>query len=224
MRVERFEVVGSSVLEPEVLAAALAPWVARRITTEDLLAARDAVTKLYRDAGYATSGAVVPDQDVADGTVRILVVEGALTEVSVRGVRRFRSGYFEQRLQRAGRAPVNVARLEQALQLLQRDPWIRRVDAQLEPGDHFGESRLVLAVEEERSFRAQLSVANEHSPAVGSTGPSGELRVANLLGLGDVWSVRGQLSEGLRELEARFEVPITPWATRLGFRFRDTHT
>ncbi|MGH0031138.1 MAG: ShlB/FhaC/HecB family hemolysin secretion/activation protein [Myxococcota bacterium] len=222
--VQRFDVVGSTVFGAEALGEALAPWLGRAISSEELLAARDAVTALYHDAGYVTSGAVVPDQDVDAGVVAIQVVEGWLDEVSVRGNRRFRALYFEQRLRRAGSAPVNLARLEHALQILQRDPWIERVDARLEPGERFGASRLVLAVEEARPWHARAAVANDHSPTIGEIGPEGSLRVANLLGMGDVWTGRAEFTEGLRDLEAAFEVPITPWDTRLGVRFRDTHT
>jgi hemolysin activation/secretion protein len=224
VRVQRFDVLGSTVFGAEELRAALAPWLGRSITSEQLLAARDAITALYRDAGYATSGAIIPDQDVGAGVITIQVVEGQLAEVSVRGNRRFRDLYFEQRLKSAGRAPVNVPRLERALQVLQRNPWIERVDAQLEPGERFGESRLLLAVEEAPQWRARADVGNDHSPAIGEIGPEGSLHVANLLGMGDVWTGRAEFSEGLRDLETSFELPVTPWDTRLGFRFRDTHT
>jgi hemolysin activation/secretion protein len=119
---------------------------------------------------------------------------------------------------------VNVARIERALQILQRDPWIARVDAQLEPGERFGESRLVLAVEEAPQWRAQAGFSNENSPSVGELGSDGSLHLANLVGMGDVWRGRAEFSEGLRDLEASVELPVTPWDTRLGFRFRDTHT
>src|SRR5260221_12935628 len=63
IRVERFEIAGSTVFTADELARAVAPFTGRDLGTEDLLAARDAVTHLYVDAGYVTSGAVLPDQD-----------------------------------------------------------------------------------------------------------------------------------------------------------------
>jgi hemolysin activation/secretion protein len=222
--VRRFDVLGSTIFDAEALAETLAPWLGRPITSEELLAARDALTALYQDAGYATSGAIVPDQDVADGVVILEIVEGRLAEVDVRGNRRFRDFYFDQRLKSAARAPVNVGRLERALQVLQRDPWIARVDARLEPGDRFGESRLVLAVEETPQWDARVAGGNHHSPSIGEMGGEGWLSLVNLLGAGDVWTGHADLSEGLRDLGASVELPVTPWDTRLGFRFRDTHT
>ena len=67
IRVERFEIRGSSVFDAATLEAVVAPFQGRAIHSEELLAARDAVTRLYVDAGYVTSGAIVPDQPVDAG-------------------------------------------------------------------------------------------------------------------------------------------------------------
>jgi hemolysin activation/secretion protein len=224
VRVERFEVVGSTVFTHEELALATAPWTGRAITSEQLLAARDALTRLYVDAGYVTSGAQIPDQDVAAGVVRVEIVEGTLAEVEVEGNAWFRDIYFRTRLLHAGRAPANLARLEEQLRRFQQDPLIERVNAVLEPGASPGESRLRLAVIEARQYRLRLGAANDRSPAIGGGGGIGEAHVANLLGLRDVLSARTQLGSGLRDVEARFDIPITHWDTRLRLRFRDTRT
>jgi hemolysin activation/secretion protein len=90
---------------------------------------RDRLTLLYVDAGYLNSGAVLPDQDVAEGVVEFHIVEGRLTDLRVEGNRWFRTGYLERRIRRGAHTPLDVADLENELQLLQQDPRIRRVDA-----------------------------------------------------------------------------------------------
>src|SRR4028119_338246 len=62
IRVERFDVVGSTVFTSEELAAATAPFTNRDITFVELLQARSAVTQLYAAEGYITSGAIIPPQ------------------------------------------------------------------------------------------------------------------------------------------------------------------
>lgn len=222
--VERFEILGSTVFDPATLAAAVAPFTGRAIQSDELLLARDALTRLYREAGYATSGAIIPDQDVAGGVVTLQVIEGALVDVEVSGNRHFRSVYFEQRLLLAGRAPVNVERLERALQVLQRDPWIERLEAVLEPGARRGESRLRLRVVEARPYRLRLTGANDRSPAVGSAGGGAEGAFVNAIGLRDVLSARYEQTAGLIDVEGRYELPVTPWDTRLRLRYRNTWT
>ena len=110
--VREFRVEGSSVFSQTELAEATAPWTGREISSEELLQARDAVTRLDIDGGYLTSSAVVPDQSVAGGVVILLVIEGALEAIEADGTERFRPEYFRARLERVGRAPVNVFELE----------------------------------------------------------------------------------------------------------------
>ena len=80
--------------------------------------------------------------------VRIRIVEGRLAAIEVTGNRWFREAYFRDRLWHAADAPVSVNRLERALRLLQRNRYVERLDARLEPGARLGESVLRLQVEE----------------------------------------------------------------------------
>ena len=47
-----------------------------QVTIEAVFALANAVTKRYADAGYALCFGVVPEQDIKDGKVRVVVVEG----------------------------------------------------------------------------------------------------------------------------------------------------
>ncbi len=220
LRVERFEITGSTVFGADELARAVAPFTGRELQTEGLLAARDAVTRLYVDAGYVTSGAVLPDQNPVGGVVRLGVVEGKLASVEVSGGSHFRQGFFASRLLRAGRAPLHMQELEQALRLLQRDTLIERVDAVLQPGKERGESRLVLNVHEGHRYHLGLEGSNERSPAIGSWGGSVDASFFNPIGWGEGVLAHGEFSEGLQDYEGRVEAPITPWDTRASLHYQ----
>ncbi|MBW2383280.1 MAG: ShlB/FhaC/HecB family hemolysin secretion/activation protein [Deltaproteobacteria bacterium] len=220
IHVEAFRVEGNTVFPTEELELLVAPYSGRVINSEDLLRAREAITQHYIEHGYRTSGAVIPDQEIVDGVVTIRVVEGVLSAVRVEGTRRFRPGYFRTRLRRAGRAPVNVFTLEEQLQRFQRDPRVKRIRARLLPGSHRGESELTLEVEEERFYGLLLAFANDNTPAIGSNTLHVEPAIANLIGYGDVLGGRIQISEGLRRYEARFDVTLPPFDTRIVFEYR----
>jgi hemolysin activation/secretion protein len=220
--VREFVVEGSSVFTPEDFAAITTPYTGRRISSEELLQVRDAVTAHYIQNGYVTSGAVIPDQAVEDGEVRIQIVEGKLSDVVVEGTRWFRARYFRDRLLRAGRAPVSVVRLERQLQLLQRNPYVQRVNARLEPGDRLGESALRLVVDENRPYSLVAETGTLRSPSVGGIGGRFTPSFANLLGLGDVLKGNFDITEGLWEYDLSYELPLNSYDTRLALRFRDT--
>jgi len=222
--VEEFRVEGSSVFSKQELDQLTARFSGRLISSEELLAARDAITDHYIEHGYLTSGAFVPDQDVSDGIVTIRVVEGVLTEVEVQGVRRFRPGYFSSRLRRAARAPVNVNEIEAQLQLFHRDPLVARVDAQLLPGARRGESLLILNVEENPFYGLDLASANDNSPGVGSYTGYIEPHLSNLIGVGDEWNGQFQISEGLHQYNASFSIPLSPLDTRFAIHYQRSET
>jgi len=80
---ERVEISGNTVFSDGQLAAALPATAGDRVFIEDLLAMADAITALYQEAGYITSGAMLPAQDIAGGVVRIEVKEGTLGAVNL---------------------------------------------------------------------------------------------------------------------------------------------
>ncbi len=67
---------GNAALTSEQLAALWVHKVGDTVTVEEVFALANAITKRYADAGYALCFGVVPEQDIKDGKLRIVVVEG----------------------------------------------------------------------------------------------------------------------------------------------------
>jgi len=72
IKVDLFEVVGSSVFSKQELDAALEDFVGRPLTFAQLLQARSAVSQLYISKGDVTSGALIGPQTLTASVVRIL--------------------------------------------------------------------------------------------------------------------------------------------------------
>src|SRR5262245_59373125 len=204
--VRDFRVTGSTRFTDAELAEVTAPDRGRPIASEELLELRDRLTHLYVDAGYLNSGAVLPDQDVAEGVVEYRIVEGRLADVDVTGNRWFRSDYLASRIARGAHTPLDVADLENELQLLQQDPRIRRVDAELVPGERPGDARLNARFEEEPPWFASLEVSNHDSPSIGAYRSELNLAHRNLTGRGDVLRGMYAVTEGLDEYEFGYEI------------------
>ena len=212
------EIEGSSVFDAEELRAAVLPWIGREIGSEDLVAIRDALTRLYVEHGYLNSGAVIPDQDLAGGILHVRIVEGRLAGVEIEGAEHYRPGVLRDRLELGASVPLDVARLEERLQLLQQDPRIERVNARLVPGEAPGEAVLRVDLEEASPWRVFLEANNYANPAFG--GFQGELHLGdeNALGFGDEVYSRVTVAEGIVDVEGGYEIPVTARGTlvRLG--------
>ncbi len=214
--VREFRVRGATAFSAEELAAVTDPYLGRPLTSEDLHALRDALTLLYVNAGYVNSGAVLPDQDVSGGVVEYRIVEGELTAIELDGNRHLRDLYLRSRLRLGADVPLDVRRLERRLQLLQQDPRIRRVEAELRPGDRPGEAVLRARFEEERPWWVSVDGSNHEAPSIGAY--RGRIRAGHdsLLGLGDRLFLSAAFTEGLEDYDARYEIPVTPWDTTVG--------
>ncbi|MBD1849140.1 ShlB/FhaC/HecB family hemolysin secretion/activation protein [Cyanobacteria bacterium FACHB-502] len=208
IQVDRFEVVGSTVFTPEELAAVTEPFTNRDITFAELLEARSAVTQLYVNEGYITSGAIIPPQALQAGVVTIQVIEGNLEAIDISGLTRLRLSYVHDRLELAAQTPLNVNRLLEGLQLLQLNPLIQSISADLQAGVRPGTSVLAVQVTEADSFNTALSIDNGRSPSVGSFRRQVELTQANLLGFGDGLTVAYSNTDGSNTLNTSYTLPL----------------
>lgn len=183
--VRRFELTGNTVFTAEELARVIVQFTNRAITAEELQEVRRQLTLYYIERGYINSGAVIPDQQVEDGVVRVRIVEGRLSGVEVTGNTHLRADYFQDRLRPEAEAPLNVQELQERLQLLQQNPLIEQLQAELAPGVQPGESMLRLGVRETRPYEIGLAVANNNPPSVGATRAYLYGLDRNLTGVGD---------------------------------------
>jgi hemolysin activation/secretion protein len=119
----RFDVTGVHSLPFAEVAAVFAPMRGRDTTVRELVAAADAITAMYKARGYALSFAFVPGQDFAGGVVKVTIVEGYVSTVTVRGD----AGNLEGRIRAmaahiVGEKPLRQDTFERYTQLLGQLP------------------------------------------------------------------------------------------------------
>jgi hemolysin activation/secretion protein len=222
--VERFEFEGNTAVSDEDLAEATAQFTNKPISFAELFQARSAVTQLYLDRGYITSGALIPLQTIEDGVVTIQVVEGGLEAINVRGTERLSPNYVRSRLEIATEKPLNRDRLLEALQLLQLDPLIQNLSAELAAGTEPGLSVLDVVVTESETFSVQFSANNNRAPSVGTFARGVQINQANLLGDGDGLSLGYNNTSGSDGLNISYTRPVNPQNGTLSFSFGTTNS
>ena len=221
--VKKFEVIGSTVFAPEEFKEVLKPYTSKRISFSEILEAQLAIDRLYFEQGYVTSGTFLPPQQLADGVVTIEVVEGAVEEINIEGLGRLDPNYVRSRLDIATDAPLNRDKLLNALQLLQIDPLIENLTAELTAGTKPGTSILELNINEGDHFDVTLSYDNYRAPSVGTDRRRVRLTHRNLAGLGDRFSVGYLNTDGSNSLNnLNYSLPINPRNGTLNVRFNYT--
>lgn len=209
IKVKQVEVLGSTVFSPKQLQKVTFPFVGKNLTLNQLLEIRTAVNELYISKGYITSGAFLPPQEVSDGVVRVQVIEGKLERIDISGLRRLKKSYVRSRIEAATNPPLDISRLEEALQMLQLNPLFSKVSAELTAGTATGRNVLILNLKEANPINTSFGIGNQENPSVGSFGGTSSISHNNLLGFGDRLDVTFGLTEGVTSWGFDYKVPVS---------------
>jgi len=206
-----------------VVASACAPYLNRSVNSVELQTLAQQLTRYLVDQGYVSSGVIIPDQEIAGGVVRLQVVAGHISSISVRGNGRLRDDYLVDRLGDIYSTPLNVGTLAAKLQLLQQDPRIAKLDADVRPGIERGSAILHLEVEPRKPYGLSVGVDNHISPNVGDQELVAEFHHLNLAGFGDSLQLAYRKAEGFDGGFVGYDIPITSRNTTLGM-FYETNS
>jgi hemolysin activation/secretion protein len=216
--VKRFELSGYTVFSTAELQAITQPYEGRELTSAEIQEVRRKLTLHYINNGYINSGAVLPDQKVEGGVIKMQIVEGELTEVIVEGNEGLKTDYISDRIRLGGETPLNIKTMQTRMRLMQQNPLIERINAELTPGARPGESVLKVLVDEAVPYQVSLIADNHHSPSVGAAGGSIEAIHRNLTGHGDTFSISLGRTEGLKEGTLSYAFPLNAHDTTLTFK------
>ncbi|HZR77295.1 ShlB/FhaC/HecB family hemolysin secretion/activation protein [Bradyrhizobium sp.] len=160
-------IVGATTISPGLLAVAYQPYIGRKVSQADLAAIAGSISDIYRAAGFHLSRAIVPPQDISDGTIRIQVIEGSITEVDLKGEGAEEFGVRQMLAPVLAEQPSRLATLERRLVLVSGRPGVRIQDTTLEEiGNASGHFRLTVFVKTWQVY-ASFGIDNLGSSSVG---------------------------------------------------------
>ncbi|MGA7935408.1 MAG: ShlB/FhaC/HecB family hemolysin secretion/activation protein [Kovacikia sp.] len=225
--VTRFEFAGNTAFSDEKLTQVTAPFTNRPITFAEMLQAEAAVTKLYTDEGYINSGAVIPAEQTfprEGAVVKIQVIEGGVEEIRVTVDGRLNPDYVRSRLALATDRPLNQNRLLEALQVLQLNPLIQNISADLSAGSRPQLSVLSVNVKEAVTSNVELFADNGRVKSIGSFERGVRFNQGNLSGFGDGLNVEYANTDGSNAVYANYTIPINPYngTIKLSGQFNNT--
>lgn len=181
---------GASLLSEAERRDLLEPFVNRCLGTGQLNQLLKVLTQRYIDRGYVTSRAYLPQQDLSDEELDVLVVEGRLEGLDSSSIASER----ELAMSFPGKLgePLNLRELEQLIDQLNRLPS-RPAQLELVPGQEVGSSRVQLAGEPSKPWHASISRHNDGDVSTGEQQWGVGLDWDSPLGLADQLSLRGGL-------------------------------
>lgn len=149
----------------------------------------DKLTERYRSGGFIAARAMLPAQTVgADQLVVIQVQEGKIGKVVVKGATRYRPGIIAAPAQRLQGQSLRKREVDRAV-LYARDLPGVAVTSTLLPGEHAGETDLIMVAREEpRPYAISLGANNYGTEVTGRYRAQLGLAWNNPLGIGDTFN------------------------------------
>jgi hemolysin activation/secretion protein len=219
-------VENSTVYQQSDIDVLLAQYLGQEASFADLDAITREVTRKYRADGYVFSRAVLPPQKIEDGIVRLQVIEGRVTNVTVVGEYKDNNNLIADlaaKIQSEG--PSNTKELERYLLLIDDLPGIR-ARSLLQPSKTPGGGDLTITIEQD-PFEGSASVDNLGSRYLGRYRGTLIGAVNSLFGIHDRTTLRGILTsqtDELRFVDISHEEQIGTEGLRLKGRFAVTNT
>jgi len=165
--IRRFEIVGNTLLPEAVLESSVAPYAGNGKGYGDVQKALEALEGRYRQAGYSTVQVYVPEQELAQGVVRLQVTEGVIGAITVTGNQHFSTQNIRATLPalQEGKAP-NARVLSENIQLANENP-AKQVEVTLGVSEQEGKVDAKVKVADEDPQRVFATLDNTGTGATG---------------------------------------------------------
>ena len=196
---------GVALLRLRTVDAVIAPFKGQCLGLSGINAVLEAVTFAYVDKGYVAARAYLPKQDLSDGELEIVVVEGRLETIVMNGDPSALPGQKATAFPGMTGRALNLRDIEQGLDQMGR---LRSVDAQMQiaAGSEQGASVLEVTRRADRPWHGSVGINNNGSAATGENILSFDVGFDDALGHND------SLSFGYQRSMTRF--PLTPSGER----------
>lgn len=209
IHVETLNLTGMHVYSEAELLAITGFEQGRELSLSDLRGMASKISDHYHNDGYILAQAYLPAQDIKNGAVTIAILEGQFGNIQLRNNTNLSDSLVHSRLRGIESADtVNIEPLENRLLLLSDIPGVN-VTSTLTPGATLGASDLIVDVEPGRRVTGSIDADNAGDRYTGEYRGGGTINFNNLLGLGDVATLRGVTSgSGLNYGRASYQMQL----------------
>ncbi len=214
--IKEIKLTGNTVISDERLMPLVDLGEGKDVNLNILNAIADKVAAVYAAEGYFLVRVFVPNQEIKDETVEMVISEGRVNEVLVKGNKNLSTEKLQQRMKRVQEESVlREQTLERVLLELNELMGVN-VRAVLKPGDLPGTSDLVMDVTESRPYTFSFDSDNFGSRYTGPVRFGLSMSYANIFTLGDQFSTRWSRSEyGQDSYTPFYTVPLNSYGTRM---------
>ena len=205
----------SELLSAEALTALAQPLIGQSVSMAQLRTLVSQVNALYQQKGVSTAEALLPPQELKDGEVRVLLVEGRLGIVELKGQTSLSSAYVLDRLKVPVGQLADTSALSRSVRRFNATNDAQ-VNLTLRPGSEFGRTDVLVDLQEQPRNQLRLLLDNFGNPATGAQQVTGSYRRLSSFIAGDRADVYAINTQGVLTGRMAYDVPVGNDGLRVG--------
>ena len=214
----------NTILQPEVLDEIEGRVIGQDITLENIKAALEAVNKAYEEAGYELSRALLPEQVITDGQLKIQLVQTRIGKITFENANRLKEAFLREHLRLDEGDYISLATLERNIRLYNAGNK-SKLKTELAPGENFGETDVFVQVEEPRAIELpSISVDNYANQMTDWRNNSFSFVLNNFLGREDETTITVSDAKGSATQAMAFAMPLTAHGTNISANISRSQT
>lgn len=216
--VRSFKITGNTLISSEELSAVVSPFSGKELTFSQLEDAARAIADYYRSKGFSAR-AFLPPQEVVEGQIEIMVLEGNLSSIEIEAValKRFSASKAKEIIETAHPTGnvLQIDKLQRGLLILGDTPGISST-GQLEAGERAGDSKLRVKVQDTSLFSGMTLLSNSGARSTGTNQGIMSLWVNSPFAIGDQINLQSMATHGIRYGKLGYTVLLGSSGLRAG--------
>lgn len=198
--IKGIEIEGAALLSESFRQKTTTPYINTCMGVGDIERLLGAITNYYIEKGYISARAYVQAQDLAAGTLRILVIEGIVEQILLKDGQKNTSIYLPTAFPNMVGKPLNLRDIEQGLNQVNR-LQSNNATMKIEPGSKPGESTILIQNQPSRRLHATLTHDKFGGTATGQSQAGLSISLDSPLRLNDSLSITHR-----RSTDSRFDL------------------
>jgi hemolysin activation/secretion protein len=165
--IKSFRVEGNTRLDKAAIDFTLANFTGEKKDFGTIQEAMEALEAIYHERGYTTVQVTLPEQELKNGIVRLVIIEARITSVKVEGNKFFDEKNIRRSIPslREGEIP-DMDKISNSLKVANEHP-AKKISMQLKPGENEREIAADLKVVDEKAWKVSLMGDNTGNDATG---------------------------------------------------------
>lgn len=214
-RLNKIEIDKSEVLTEKEISEIINKYEGKEILIKDLYKIVSEINSLYEEKGFIVCKAILPEQTIKKGIVKIILIEGRNGQIFIQGNQSTKENYIKNRLGIKYGEISPISKLDKALVWFNGSNDVQ-LKVELKAGSEKGTTDYYITAYEPIRQQTTFFVDNAGSESTGEWREGIVYNNASLTGNRDALSITTMRSKGSKSGAINYSVPISKHGLKLG--------